>query len=199
MQNLKAKVLEQPGLFNTIRSIIAGNQKQTKNFVNKYLVQYKAKTVLDIGCGTGDFVVSVPDTIEYIGADINRNYISYAARHFENAKRKFILQDVTDAAFYKNRKFDAVLFISMLHHLSDEELKKILPIVKRMTKKVVIIADIIPNPEGFVQKLMVKLDQGKFIRTQQDKITILKKYFKIVHTEIIPSRLAVQFGIICEV
>lgn len=199
MRTLKTKILEQPGLFNVIRNIIAGNQEQTKNFVNTCLIKYKAKTVLDVGCGTGDFIVSVPENIDYLGADINRKYISYAVEHFENAKRKFILQDVTDPSFYKNKKFDAVLFISMLHHLSDDELKNILPIVKRMTNRVVIIADIIPDPEGFLKKFMVRLDQGKFIRSKQDKVTILEKYFNVVRTEIIQSRLAVQFGIICEV
>jgi len=192
-------ILSNPVLFNSIRSVIAGNQKFTKQFVHNNLIKYNAKTVIDIGCGSGDFTEAVPDNISYLGLDINKEYISFAKRHYGNHNRNFIVRNVLDESFYKNRKFGAALFISMLHHLSDDELALILPVVKQITKKVIIIADIIPDPDGLLRKIVVSLDQGKFIRPKGKKLEIVSRYFKITETKIIPSRLAVQFGIVCEV
>lgn len=109
------------------------------------------------------------------------------------------MQDETEKNFYQKQRFDATMLISILHHLSDKDLENILPKIKIFTKKVVIIADIIPDPKGILRKVMVKLDQGKFVRPRQQKIEVLNRYFTVVNTTIIPSRLAVQFGIICEV
>lgn len=192
-------ILSHPLLFNSIRAVIAGDQRKTKQFVKDNLIKYCAKTVIDVGCGTGDFIKAVPHDVSYLGVDINKKYIDFARKNYQNNQIKFLLQDVTKKAFYKNRSFDAALFISMLHHLSDDELKQILPVIKKITRKVVIIADIIPDPESMLQKIMVRLDRGRFIRPSEEKVKILKKYFKVVKTEIILSRLAIQYGIICEI
>ncbi len=107
--------------------------------------------------------------------------------------------DILNPAAFTNEKFDAVILISTMHHFSDRELDSLFAIVKKITNKIVIIADIIPNPPSLIQKICVKLDQGKYIRTEKAKIKIVKKYFKINNKITIPSRLAVQYGIVCEV
>lgn len=198
MEKLKSSLLSNPFFFNTIRRPIAGDQRYTKNFVKKNLEKYNSKTVLDIGCGTGDFASSLPLEIScYLGVDLNTKYIAYAKSKYQSSKIKFMVQDVTEKKFYANHKFDAVILISMLHHLSDSDLAKILPSIKKITKKIIIIADLLPKPPGLLQKLMVKLDQGKYIRNEEEKIKLLEKYFSIISTELIRSRLALQYGIIC--
>ena len=199
MNKIISTILSSPFLFNTIRNILAGDQDKTKEFVAKYLKTNKVKTILDVGCGTGDFAVCTPKDAQYTGIDISKKYLDYASQKYGSKNKKFLYQDVTDVSFYKKQKYDAVLFVSMLHHLSDKELEIMLPVIKKITKGVVIIADIIPNPPGMIRKTLVKLDQGKYVRPEESKLKIVKKYFKVVHTEIIPSRLAVQFGVICKV
>lgn len=192
-------ILSNPILFNNIRLIIAGDQARTKQFVRTNLIKYKVKTVIDVGCGTGDFAEAIPNNVSYLGLDINKKYITFAKQRYSNLNRGFIVKNVLDESFYKSRKFDAVLLISMLHHLSDQELEALLPIVKRITRKVVIVADIIPEPPGILKKLMVRLDRGRFMRSEKEKVSLLGKHLKVVKTEIILSRLAVQLGIVCEV
>ena len=194
-----SSVLSKPALFNVIRKIIAGDQENTKQFVKKTLQSYKVKTVLDVGCGTGDFSQAVPKAALYTGVDINASFIAFAKKNFSSKHHVFLRQDVRNKKFYNHKRFDGVMLISMMHHLSNEELQQLLPIVKKITKKTVLVADIIPNPPGILRKLMVSLDQGKYIRPQKEKIAILKKYFKIVDKEIVYSRLAVQYCIVCEV
>ncbi|MDO8657213.1 MAG: class I SAM-dependent methyltransferase [Candidatus Levybacteria bacterium] len=113
--------------------------------------------------------------------------------------KKFQTGNIMDVEIYRNRQFDTVLLISMLHHFSDGELEIILPLIKRVTRKVVIIADIIPNPPNIFGKLLVKLDLGKFVRTKESKTNLINKYLKVVNTELIEEGFTVQYGIICEV
>lgn len=192
-------LLSQPFIFNKLRRIIAGDQKNTKNFVKKNLLKYHVKSVLDVGSGTGDFVNCIPKNSLYLGIDTNPKFIDFSNNNYDNGNVRFLVQDVTEKGFYQNKKFDAVLLISMLHHLSDEDLEEILSIVKKITKKVIIIADIIPDPPGIMQKIVVQLDVGKFVRPREEKLKTLGKYFRIVEVELISSRLAVQLGIICTI
>jgi 2-polyprenyl-3-methyl-5-hydroxy-6-metoxy-1,4-benzoquinol methylase len=192
------KGLFHPFLFNTIRSIVAGDQRHTKQFVANALAKINAKTILDIGCGTGDFASTIPKNATYEGIDISSAFVRYAKQKYEKYPHlTFSVQDATDPSFYKRKKYDAVIFISMLHHLSDAQLKTILPLVHYCKPKIIIIVDIIPNPKGLLQKLMVKLDAGNYIRPSKDKLHLLSRYFILRHSEIIPSRLAVQMGILC--
>lgn len=191
-------ILEKPFFFNSIRRVIAGDQQNTKRFVTDALKKYKVKSVLDVGCGTGDFAVCTPSGASYLGIDLNRAYIQFAKKQYESSYN-FKYQDVTKKEFYTGKKFDAILFISMIHHLSSDELDAILPAIKKVTRKVVVVADIIPQPEGILRKIMVKLDQGRFVRPEKEKEKILKKYFTIVKKEYVQSRLAVQYCLICKV
>lgn len=192
-------ILSSPDVFNIVRRIAAGNQKNTKEFIQLNIQKYYVTSVLDIGCGTGDFVESVPSEICYSGIDVNRRFVQFAKEKYKAMNRRFYIEDATNKSFYKNKTFDAVLLISMLHHLSDEDIKILFPIIKCVAKKIVIVADIIPNPPGVLRKLLVKLDQGKHIRTTSEKTKLLKKYFNVVTKKTILSHLAIQYGIVCEV
>lgn len=190
-------LLDSPVIFKIFRKLVAP-QGQTKDFVKRYINKYPPKTILDIGFGTGDFMDTIPEDTLYTGIDNNPKYFSYAINNLTGEKREFLLKDALDDDIYSNKSFDIVLMISILHHLSDQELGGILPNIKKVAKKAVIIADIIPNPPGLIPKLLVKLDRGKFVRSEEEKLRILGKYFKVTKTTRIPQGLGVQFGIICE-
>lgn len=194
---LSSTLLDNPLLFNYFRNLLAGDQNKTKSFVRDALLKYNCKTVLDFGCGTGDFSESCTRDMEYLGTDLNAKYIKFAKSHYIKHKNKKFIED--NILKYKNlKKYDAVLFISMMHHFSDNELDIILKDIKKMVKKVLIIADIIPDPPNAIQKIAARLDRGKFVRPKKDKLNILKKYFKVTNAKIINSRIAVQYGVLCE-
>lgn len=169
-----------------------------KNFVRQHLKEYSCKTIIDLCCGTGDFAEACTKNTHYFGFDANEKFISYAKKKYgKDLNKKFSIENVLKSARIYKKKYDAVIFISSMHHFSDEELAIIFPKIKRLIGKIMIIADIIPNPPSFIQKLLVKLDRGTYVRSEEEKIKLIKKYFKIIKTEIIPSKLAVQFCILC--
>jgi SAM-dependent methyltransferase len=195
--SLSSVLLDDPTIFNFVRYLLAGRQKRMKKFIKKYLDEYDCKTIADICSGTGDFAELIAIDAKYIGFDLNSDFVNYAKNRYKNHKnKKFLIQNVLKLK--NDEKFDAVMLISTVHHFSDEELKIILPKVKQMTKKVVIIADIIPDAPHLLQRFFAKIDRGKYVRPAKEKIKILEKYFKVTATQNVPTRTAVQFGIICE-
>ncbi|OGH21847.1 MAG: hypothetical protein A3D75_01495 [Candidatus Levybacteria bacterium RIFCSPHIGHO2_02_FULL_37_18] len=192
------RLLDNPVMFNYIRYLLAGKQKGIRKFINTYLEKYNCKSIADFCCGTGDFAVCIPNNASYIGLDMNKDFINYSKNRFKNEKnKKFIKANVISSKYIYERKFDGILLISTLHHLSDNELLILLPRIKKITRKMVIIADIIPNPPHLLQKFFAKIDRGRYVRPKEEKLRILKKYFKIVKTQMIPTKTAVQFGIVC--
>jgi ubiquinone/menaquinone biosynthesis C-methylase UbiE len=193
------RLLDNPYLFNSIRSFLTRDQKEMKKFIKKYLEKYRCKSIADICSGTGEFAMLTPVNATYIGLDLNRDYINFARKQYKGEKNKSFMQaNVLTSKLIKNKKFDAVLLISTMHHFSDKEMEELLPMVKRIVNKVVIIADIIPNPPHPLQKFFTKIDRGKFVRPEAEKIKILEKYFKIVKTQLISTGSVMQFCVVCE-
>jgi SAM-dependent methyltransferase len=192
-----AKSLDNPIFFNIIRRIIAGDQHNTKRFVTKLLEKYKVQSIIDIGCGTGDFFYTNFKGF-YLGIDNNLRFINYAKiKYCQCNNASFRCEDILISQYLKNKQFDGVLFISMMHHFSNENLGNIFRRIKKLKPKVIIIADITPNPPGLLRRIMAKLDRGLFLRTPKEKYQIISQYFRIKHTQIIHSRLAIQYGIVC--
>lgn len=183
-------LLEFSFIYN-LRFIVAGSQQLTKDFIKKNYEEYGCKSVLDLGCGTGDFA-SIFSPQEYLGIDSNNRYIRYATLNRPNYRFK-----CANILTYKfgNRSFDAALFISVMHHLGDKEIEEILRIISEKIKKIVIIVDL--NPETtLIKKILIKLDRGHHIRTTDEKKKLLSMLGRCVKIAHFSTGLASQTGIV---
>lgn len=187
--------INRPFFFNSLRYLVTGSQNSLKEFVKKNLEEYHCQSVLDICCGTGDFVPQ--NGIKYVGVDINPHFIAFAQGKYGNSKTKFIQADALRLPKF-SQKFDASLLVSTLHHFSDKEVNQLLGEVNRVTKKVVIIVDLIPYPSNFLKRFFVVLDQGDFVRREKEKEKLVSCFFEIKSTRRLFAGLAEQHGIIAE-
>lgn len=196
---ISGPLLDNPRIFNYVRFLLAGKQIKMKNFIKEAINAYNCRSVIDICSGTGDFAELISNDAIYLGIDLNNDFVKYAKKKYKGEEnKKFKKIDVLKPEKIISKKFDAVFIISTIHHFSDKELNILLPTVKKIVNKVIIIADIIPDPPHPLQKFFASIDRGKFVRTESEKIKILKKYFKIIKIQEIPTLSAVQLGIICE-
>jgi SAM-dependent methyltransferase len=198
IDRISSVILDNPYMFNYVRYLLAGKQKGMKSFISKYLNKYHCKTVADVCSGTGDFAAVIPPGALYLGWDKNEDFIAFAERRYKNdVNISFKKLDVLKAQKKVGKKYDAAMLISAVHHFSDKDLDTLLKFIKKRVNKILIIADIIPDPPHLLQRFFVKIDRGKFVRPAHEKVRILNNYFKVVYTEEIPTRSAVQFGMIC--
>lgn len=183
--------------YTYLRVLIAGNQSGVKDFVREHLTKHGSKSVLDICCGTGDFVEALPKGTTYIGYDDNPNYITYANKKHGKKSIRFVCEDVL--TLKKLDKYDATLLISTMHHFSDKDMRKLLALVKYSTKNMLIIADLLPHPPSRISRLFVLLDRGNFIRPPEDKLALLRNDYKVLKTEVIKCGWAYQYCIVATI
>lgn len=128
------------------------------------------KKILDLGSGTGNFA-SFFASENYLGVEINRKYIQYAKTKYPN--HKFIQSDITQDTF-PDIKFDVLLMVNVLHHLSDSQISKLISLLKvRYPKKEIIIIE--SYPYGFFSRLLKYLDAGENFREFSDLEKLLEK------------------------
>lgn len=108
------------------------------------LIPFNVRTILDVGCGNGAFLNSLPDKYQAIGLDFSRKALKYV-------NTKVILGNVATLPF-KSRSIDLVTCLEVLEHLPYELFKKAISEIQRVSKKYIIIS--VPNNEdikgGFV-------------------------------------------------
>src|SRR3989339_799910 len=92
------------------------------------------ETLLDMGCGTGRFSGV---TENYTGIDINPQFTEYARNKYH---KNFLPMSVGKLDF-KDKSFDKTVILETLHHVDDETFLNALREAKRVTRKLILIAE----------------------------------------------------------
>lgn len=145
--------LDHPGLFNFLRHLIDGGQVAP---LREVLRRHGVRSVLDIGCGTGDFC-PVADG-GYLGIDGNPRFIACAARRFPGPERRFAVMDIRAMDFGAER-FDAAIIVNTIHHLADAEAASAIAAAGRFAR-LVVIHDWLPPEGNPLRLLLARLDRG---------------------------------------
>jgi SAM-dependent methyltransferase len=122
----------------------------------------RVRRVLDVGCGPGTNVRHFPEC-DYLGLDINPNYVSYARRRFRN---NFLVADATQFTAPVNKQFDFILLNSILHHADADNVRKILSNLScALTNDgyIHIIELVLPEHRS-LPRLLASWDRGRFAR-----------------------------------
>ena len=167
-------------LFQKIMSGTSFRKKIVKKFIYK-----KGLKVLDVGCGPAEILDSLPK-IEYFGYDINPAYINFAKKKYKK-KGNFFCKEFTNKELKKLPKFDYVLLLGILHHLSDDQIKKLMTIIKKILKKkgnIIIEDPIFVKNQNPIAKFIIKMDRGGNVKDKEGYLNLIKKYFKKVESKI---------------
>lgn len=135
--------------------------------------EYKPKSILEIGCGAGEFLQKVASGVDYsLGIDINESALLLA-------REKGLV--VTSQSIEKLEKsFDMIVLFQVLEHL--DEPGKILSEIERKLNPGGILIIAVPNPDGYLKECgVVLLDMPPHHNTGWGKITFdwLASYLKM--------------------
>jgi SAM-dependent methyltransferase len=174
--------LKVPFLYNVFQAAVGGNALRRRLIQNHARARAGDK-VIDIGCGPAQALQSLPD-VEYIGLDINPDYIAFARRTYGD-KGTFVVGDTrslrNDSRF---KDADIVLAVSLLHHLDDEEaadcIRFAYDALKGGGRLICHDACWVPN-QGALSKWIMSRDRGQNIRTELQCRQLAGKIFKNVH------------------
>jgi SAM-dependent methyltransferase len=186
--------LKVPFLYNAFQGAVAGSALR-RRFFEKHVRAKAGDKVIDIGCGPVRALQSLPD-VEYIGLDINPDYIAFA-RRTQRDNGTFVVGDTEslrgDSRF---KDADIVLAVGVLHHLDDDEAIDCIRFAHDALKKggrlICHDACWIPN-QGVFSKWVMSRDRGRNIRTEQDYRQLAGKVFKNIHAWVDTKPLRIPY------
>jgi 2-polyprenyl-3-methyl-5-hydroxy-6-metoxy-1,4-benzoquinol methylase len=155
--------------------------KAGKKFVREFVDFYEGCWVLDIGCGPANILKSVSFEINYTGIDLNPEYITTATKNFGEIGN-FYLMNVEDLSSKSNEKYDRILILGTLHHLSNEQIEGLLRVTSTLLNEngVLVTHDPIrSSKQNVISRILMDLDRGKHIRQISEHISLFEKYFEI--------------------
>jgi len=169
--------------YSLVQKVMSGTSFR-KKIVKKYITKHNVK-VLDIGCGPAEILDTLPK-IKYYGFDINPIYINSAKKKYEN-KGKFFCKKFTNKNTKYLPKFDHVLLLGVLHHLSDKEINTLMPNIKKVLKRkgnIITLDNIFIHKQNFIAKFLIQMDKGENVRSRKGYLNILKNHFKKINSKI---------------
>jgi SAM-dependent methyltransferase len=164
-------------LFARGYALISGNEPYPLRLLLRQEIDRLApERILEVGCGSGNYAFLGHN---YLGVDTNPKYIAYCRRkragQFEEMSGEYL--DLPD------KTFDAVLCLSVGHHLFDDSLQRVLREIKRVMTDdgLFFLADAVrpivrPRP---LAALLEWLDEGRWFRSEEDYLNLLSEEFVI--------------------
>ncbi len=136
----------------------------------------QVQRVLDVGCGPGSNCAYFMSQ-DYVGIDINPQYIDYARRKFG---RRFEVADATKYEPDPTAPCDFVLLNSLLHHLTDEQVSSMLRSLRHVVSPdgcIHVIDLVLPERAGIPRYLALN-DRGDYCRTLEAWEPLLTEAFE---------------------
>jgi 2-polyprenyl-3-methyl-5-hydroxy-6-metoxy-1,4-benzoquinol methylase len=182
------KVLELPAAYNLFQ-IVVGADRPRRQFIEDYVVPLKNARVLEVGCGPGTNIQSLPDSIEYVGCDNNDIYIQYARREYGD-RAEFYTKSVEELGSLGLKPFDAIIAMAVLHHLNDAEVltlcDQVIPLLKPGGSFITGDPCFVVNQAPF-ERFITACDRGEFIRFPDQYEALVKMRFAEVKVEVNPT------------
>ena len=181
---MKDFLLKFPIIYRTYQKTV--RIKKNEYLFFQYLfknIQSKKLRVLDLCCGDSFILKFINEYIEdYLGVD---NNILYFKKNLTKWKKyKFLNEDLNNLTLNKeiiNFNPNLIFMNGAIHHLNDRLVKTISGIiVNNFEKSLFISLDPVILNNKTINKFMIKLDRGKFIRETDSYKKILKCFENFV-------------------
>jgi cyclopropane fatty-acyl-phospholipid synthase-like methyltransferase len=179
-------------MLNSLRSVLAvprayqlwwnlvGGPGWAKVLVSEYIRPAPGARILEIGCGPGTIVQYLPNS-EYLGFDLSPSYIELARKRFPHAQ--FVCERVSQFSPQKQNSFDFVLALGIVHHLENDEARKLFQIGYEALKpggKLVTADGVWSDNQSSTARWLLSRDRGEYVRSEDEYVAIASQVFSAV-------------------
>ena len=172
--NIFNNLLSVPAFWNLVQNVLGATSFKRELYLSRL---HPPGKLLDFGCANGHIADAFLD-FDYHGVDIDPIAINAAKRRFrEKPNMHFVEADIRSRPFGPDY-FDEVLFATTIHHLDDETLSAVLKELHYCLKPdgTIHVFDLVrQDHDGWSQKLMRTLDQGKYTRTLTGIVSLIER------------------------
>lgn len=179
-------ILTHPWAYKALQTAV-GAGKFRRYFIDHYVRPKSGERILDIGCGPGEIMPYLPAGVEYVGYDISADYIAFAKQRF-GGRGDFYAAPFQESELGRHQPFDTAIVIAVLHHLDDEEARRLLSLLKRAVRPGgrIITADLVSiDGQNPVAQMMVDWDRGQNVRRANEYAALATPIFDRVDGEVI--------------
>ena len=163
-------------------------------FANEIIRAAPKARILDVGCGPADVVSSLGD-VSYLGIDHNPKYLEAARARF-GSRAEFHCWDVTDTRLTALGKFDIVLMLGVLHHLTDGEIHTMLQHASttlKPTGRLITFDCAVDRGQHPIARILARLDRGRYARTTDRYRELISKHLTPVEVVVRHDLLRVPY------
>jgi SAM-dependent methyltransferase len=156
-----------PSVYLTVQWMLRADAARDR-YVGEVVRPEPGMRVLDCACGPASILPHLP-SVDYLGIDLNSEHIAFAQGHYGDRGR-FVVGDVTRDLDGLDGGFDLVLVTALLHHLDDDEARKVLGRAVELTRRggrVVTLDSVWLPRQNPVAMLFNKFDSGLNVRTEE--------------------------------
>jgi SAM-dependent methyltransferase len=175
---LVERILEHPAIYAAWQAPFV-SQKFAP--VERRLRHEEIGRVLDVGCGPGTNARKFAGA-DYVGIDINERYLAIARRRYPG---QFIQADLETADLSSLGAFDTILVNSLLHHLPDDAVGRILRQLRTLLSpagRVHILELVLPEGRSLA-RMMARLDRGRYARPLETWRELFVAHFEPISIE----------------
>jgi SAM-dependent methyltransferase len=193
------RILNRPWCYSLILGVSGAGEGRREFFRNHAEIPAGSR-VLEIGCGHGQNIEYMPNGVAYTGCDYNPSYIHYAQQRYGTLGR-FLCVSAEELAQQRLGEFDIALVVSVLHHLDDAQVLALATgaLAALRPGGLLLVWEPCWTPtQGWLDRLMLSLDRGRFVRTAGEYSSLLGKVFGDIDTRFLmtPKMLWPQSGCI---
>ena len=172
-----------PALFDLLQRLVGKGRDRIKKLLGDLVPS--GGRVLDVACGTGE-MSSAFTHARYFGVDRQYEYVTYARRH---RRAQCAVMDATRLAV-ADGSFATVVAVNALHHFDDASVRRFVGEAARVLSPDghLAIVDFTPDRNrDLVQKAVIALDRGRYVRTADACMRLLDDRFELCAFSRVPN------------
>jgi SAM-dependent methyltransferase len=187
------RILGLPSCYRLLQSL-AGRDRAAPRLLQLLAVK-SGDRILDIGCGTADILQYLPAGVDYHGFDISADYVAAARARF-GSKGSFTVQPVTPEAADALGRFDVVIALGVLHHLTDAESDAVFTAANKVLHRngrVITCDGAFVAGQNPLARLLLRLDRGRHVRTPDEYLAIARRNFPDARVRIVHDMISIPY------
>jgi SAM-dependent methyltransferase len=191
-----SRVLGKSSFYEFLQSALGARASRVR-LVRDYVRPRPGDRILDAGCGPAALLEALPDDVAYVGFDPSEEYIGSATSRWGTRGQFFVASVGDPLPDDVAGPFDIVLGVGLLHHLDDDDVKRLCEQVHEWLdgKGTFVTLDaVVHDGQHPLARWIAHHDRGQHVRTPEQYLALVGAHFASVESFLLTNPLRVPYS-----